>query len=201
MKVKRLLFLLLILFAVAGYYFATRPVSHGPGQVAPDEPLQSATPDDAFEFNGFTLFPLADFEMEARVLAKKHYSRGTEAKLSPWDIAFGWGTMSDEAILKDINISQSNRFYFWRVNQFPIPARDIETNSANMHLIPADKEIKIVLDKVRVGEVLWLSGQLIKAEGPGGWAWKSSTTRSDTGKGACEVIFVTDIEIVDVSSG
>ena len=36
-----------------------------------------------------------------------------ESDLAPVDLALGWGRMSDEAILKDIQISQSGRFYFW----------------------------------------------------------------------------------------
>lgn len=192
---KRWLVPLLLLIALAGYMLSNRPVTHGPGEVAPDPPIQGETSEAPFEFKGFQITPLADFDLVARVLSKKSYSSGAEAELAPWDIAFGWGPMSDETVLEKIDISQSGRFYYWRVQEFPIPRKEIEQNSANMHLIPADDDIEEVLDDVREGQILELFGHLVKIKGPGNWQWKSSLTRSDTGHGACEVIFVTDVSI------
>lgn len=195
MNIKRVLLPLLILIAVAGYFLKNRPVSHGPGEVAPDDPLQTDSDAGPFDFQDFRIFPLADFEMQARVLGKERYRSGIDAELAPWDIAFGWGPMSDESVLEKITISQGNRFYYWQVKEFPIPRRDIETHSANMHLIPADDGIRDILDDVRVGQVLNLFGQLVRIEGPNNMRWKSSTTRNDTGFGACEVIFVSELSI------
>jgi hypothetical protein len=98
--------------------------------------------------------------------------------------------MSDEAVLKQIDISQSNRFMNWRVEQFPIPQRELETSAANMHLIPADKNIERQLDKMRVGQVVHLRGRLVRADAPDGWHWISSLSREDTGAGACELFWV-----------
>ena len=39
----------------------------------------------------FQLMPMADFQIEARVLERRDYRRGVEAKLSPMDLALGWG--------------------------------------------------------------------------------------------------------------
>lgn len=191
---KRLILPLLVLAAIF-YFMSKKPVRHGPGVMAPDEPSQTDTDADPFEFNGFKVIPLADFQLRARVLSKERYRSGPEAELAPWDIAFGWGPMSDESILKEIDISQSNRFYYWKVREFPIPRRDIESSSANMHLIPADDDILDLLDDVREGEILDLFGHLVRVEGPRGWYWKSSLTRQDTGAGACEVIFVTELSV------
>ena len=56
----------------------------------------------------------------------------------PEDLALGWGRMSDSDVLAKIDITQSGRFYYWHVDDFPIPRREIETSSANMHMIPSD---------------------------------------------------------------
>jgi hypothetical protein len=32
--------------------------------------------------------------------------------------------------------------------------------------------------------------------GPNGFTWNSSRTREDTGNGACELVFVTGVEVV-----
>jgi hypothetical protein len=184
------------LISYGGYqYLSQRPVSRGDGVVASQQPAQNSSNQQGFTHNGYQITPLEDFAIEARVLAAKDYTFGREADLSPVDLALGWGSMSDEAILKDIKISQSNRFYFWRVESFPIPREEIETQSANMHLIPADKYIEKTLKAIRPGQVVKLTGYLIEAKADDGWRWKSSLTRNDTGAGACEVVYVKSISV------
>ena len=181
-----------------GAYHAwdTRAVTHGAGEIAPNIPQQrNLASADAQNINGYQLTPLAKFSIEARVLASKSYSFGREATLSPVDLALGWGPMSDEAVLNKIDISQSNRFYFWHVDAFPIPREEIETHSANMHMIPADGNIEQTLKSVRVGQVINIEGYLIEAKSADGWRWKSSLTRNDTGGGACEVMLVKSIYV------
>jgi hypothetical protein len=47
---------------------------------------------------------------------------------------------------------------------------------------------------VRAGSLVRFSGYLVKVEAPDGWAWVSSLTRDDTGAGACELVWVDDLE-------
>jgi hypothetical protein len=85
------------------------------------------------------------------------------AKLAPVDVAFGWGPMSDSAVLDRLSITQGNAFYFWSGSapDIPIPRRDIETHSANMHLVPADDAIEKRIVDARVGQIVRLSGYLV----------------------------------------
>ena len=64
-----------------------------------------------------------------------------------------------------------------------------------MHMIPADDSVARALKRVRVGDVVTLDGYLVEADKPGGWRWRSSLTRDDTGDGACEVVYVKDLAI------
>ncbi|MCW9000949.1 MAG: hypothetical protein OQK04_19715, partial [Kangiellaceae bacterium] len=119
-----------------------------------------------------------------------------EADLSPVDLALGWRNMSDESVLEKIDISQSGRFYRWYVDSFPIPRREIEVHSANMHLIPSNELVADTISKVRKGDIVEISGSLVSVvSNKDGWRWKSSLTRNDTGSGACELIWVEDIYI------
>jgi hypothetical protein len=190
----------LVLFAsVIAYgayqHFSNKPIVHGEGAVANNQPINGKSNQAGFNVKGYSITPLETFAIEARVLSAEHYSFGREADLSPVDLALGWGKMSDEAILKDIKISQSNRFYYWRVDAFPIPRREIETQSANMHMIPADDSIASKLKSVKTGQVVKIKGFLVRADAPDGWHWRSSLTREDTGNGACEVVFVKEITV------
>ena len=172
-------------------------------QFQPDGVLAAAMPQQhelndakSFDLNGYRITPLATFDLMGRVLAKKDYISGREADLAPVDIAFGWGRMSDSSVLEKIDISQGNRWYHWSTdNNPPIPLREIEISSANMHLIPADTSVKETLQDLRAGQVVNIKGQLVRADAADGWRWKSSLTREDTGGGACELIYVENIYI------
>jgi hypothetical protein len=104
--------------------------------------------------------------------------------------------MSDEDVLKDISISQSSRFYYWRVNNYPIPREEIQSHSANMHMIPVDAKVKKSLQNIREGNVVHIQGYLVEAKAAEGWRWKSSLTREDTGRGAFELVLVQSVEVL-----
>jgi len=174
-------------------------VSYGPGVIAPESPIQNSTDADVFFYNDIEVKPQASFEIEAKVLARKNYSYDAESIASPVDLALGWGRMSDESILETIDISQRNRFFYWRTDKFPIPRKEIEQHSANMHLIPANDEIEQQINQVKPGELVKFNGFLVNLERGNGWRWKSSLTRNDTGGGACELVWVEEFEIIHQS--
>jgi len=176
-------------------WWTSRPVYYGPGAVASMPPEQTDTETPQFSFNDFRVTPLADFHVNARVLSKEKYSFGRDADLVPIDLALGWGPMSDEKVLDKLKIRQSNRFYFWSTKQFPIPKKDIETHSANMHLISSNSTVLSAIKDVRVGNVVDFSGYLVRVQAEDGWRWGSSLSRDDTGNGACELVYVEEFEI------
>jgi hypothetical protein len=189
--------LLALCFAIyLGFsWYSNRPIVHGPGPVAPDQPSQEATDKEMFRFKEYRIYPLAEYHIRARVLSKKKYYLGREADLSPVDLALGWGRMSDEKVLESIKIKQSGRFYFWSTKRFPIPRKEIERNSANTHIIPADEVIEDELGNIREGHIVDIQGYLVRVNAEDGWRWKSSVTRNDTGAGACEVLFAEYLEV------
>lgn len=134
--------------------------------------------------------PLATFSISARVLSRADYHWDSRASVSPVDLALGWGRMSDSAVLDKMEISQSMRFFYWRVKQFPIPEQEIIESAANMHLIPANAVVEREIKRTHVGDIVTFDGYLVEAEWPNGAKWTSSLTRSDSGPGACELVWV-----------
>lgn len=195
---KKLFILLMALGVFWKFYNHTGSVSLGPGVKVSEVPLQErVTSTISHSFDEYIINEVATFRIKAKVLAKKNYYMGRESDLSPTDLALGWGNMSDESILDKIEISQSNRFYYWQVQSFPIPRKEIETHSANMHLIPADKSVESAIANIRNGDIIEISGSLVNVTAQeDNWRWKSSQTRNDTGKGACELILVKSLYIV-----
>jgi len=174
-----------------------RPIARAGGVLVANDPVQTHfdAPQSPITLKDATLHPLANFSLTARVLSRDNYRFDAGSDLSPTDLAFGWGRMSDSAVLRGIDISQSGRFYYWQTKAFPIPRREIETHSANMHMIPADAAVAYQLKRVRVGDVVSLDGLLVEADKANGWRWRSSLTRDDTGGGACELVYVQSLTI------
>ena len=193
----RLIVLLALVFGIGQLLFYDRAVQHGAGVVAPDPPVQLEVDGvKPFRHGEFLITPLASFDITARVLSKESYRFDDESDLSPLDLALGWGNMSDEAVLEHISISQSGRWYRWRTDNSPIPLREIETHSANMHMVPANKDVAEALDDLVEGEVVSISGYLIQADASSGVKWRSSLSRKDTGAKSCELVWVERVGVL-----
>lgn len=176
------------------------PIKYGPGVMVRDEPVQvmlSSSVEYA-QANGWTLKPLAKFTLNARTLGLKHYQGDAIAGLAPYDLAAGWGRMSDEAVLERLDISQDNRHYHWSYwGTPPIPEEEITLHSANVHLIPADENVAQCISSLRVGSLVQMSGWLVEATHPGAdKPWRSSLSRDDSGDGACEIFYVRRLEMI-----
>jgi hypothetical protein len=185
------------LTAFAVYRFhSDRTIEHAPGVIAAADPVQRDL-DSAgtIERGEFRLRPRAEFSATVRVLHREDYSLGPLARLVPTDFAVGWGRMSDSAVLEDIEISQGNRFYFWRTENWPIPRAEIEEHSANWHLIPKSRAVGEVLGGLRAGSLVELRGKLVDIEGREG-GMRTSMSRGDTGAGACEILLAESARVV-----
>jgi len=197
LNAKRLLWLVAALAALWLWRHTNAPIERADGELAPEVPQQEAIHgnDPIFRKGDFRIKALARFSVTARVLSRADYHWDDGASLVPTDLALGWGRMSDTAVLDKIDISQSNRFYFWHTRHYPIPRAEIIDSSANMHLIPSDKAVERTIESTRIGDVVTFDGYLVEADRPGGFRWRSSMTRSDSGAGACELVWVQHFDI------
>ncbi|MDR8391005.1 hypothetical protein NC796_07645 [Aliifodinibius sp. S!AR15-10] len=184
-----------ILFVSSYLYMTERTITHGPGVVAPSEPVQQqAFGIKDIKHNGFKVKPLAEFNIEARVLSKARY-HDKLAEFAPLDLVVGWGPMSDEKNLNEILIKQSERYYDWQITHQPIPLHKMVQKSANIHLAPSTPEIEKKIWDIRKGHIVKLKGYLVEASTQDGWSLKSSLKRDDYGKDGSELMWVKEIEI------
>lgn len=189
---RAILVLLAAMAIVLWHFMTTRPIAHAAGVIAGEDPRQTELDDAAVIADGdFKLQPRARFSADARVLSRERYSQGRLADIAPLDIAVGWGRMSDSGVIEKLEITQGNRFYYWHYeNEPPIPRAEIEAHSANWHIVPASDGIWKSLKNVRVGAVVHLEGLLVDIKGPEIGEIRTSLTRTDTGAGACEIVYV-----------
>lgn len=190
-------FLLIVLASVAYWYFH-RPITYPPGILIASDPEQVAIGEKPFDYRAFHLQPLAHFALDARVLHRRVYRYDHQAELVPVDLALGWGPMSDQRVLDRMKITQSMRFYWFEYKMPPpIPKEEIISHSTNVHIIPSTSAIASRCESLRTGSLVHLSGELVEATGPGIGTWRSSLSRTNTGNGACELMWVTDISILN----
>jgi hypothetical protein len=200
MDVRRLVWIMLLALAAhQGWQEWTLRSRHpGPGELAPEDPVQTeVTSETTATVGRWLLTPRAHYVISARVLGREDYRFDTLGDLIPEDLALGWGRMSDEGVLKALVIGQSSRFYSWhtRTELWPIPREEIVAHSANTHVIPADEAVRATLERLRIGDVVHLEGDLVDGQRDDGVYIRTSLSRSDSGAGACEVLLVRHAEI------
>lgn len=195
---KMIILGLLVLLAGLQILFTPGSVTLGPGVYVESVPFQTPPiSKEPIEVGDFTITPMAEFQLDAKILSRKRYYFDYGAKLSPVDLALGWGSMSDEAVIDDLSFWQGNRYYTWHTKKLPIPANEITRSSANMHLIPATPEVRRSILRARKGEIISLTGKLVNISDVNGGKWNSSLSRNDSGSGACEVVWVEDFFVIE----
>lgn len=182
---------------VSGYRLvAGAPLERRPGVLAPDAPLQHEVGAvEPWMRDEFTIRPRARIEATVRVLGREAYRFDALATVVPLDLAVGWGPMSDSAILDALDLSQSARFLTWRAERFPIPEPEINRHAANWHVLPADDRVRRTLARLRVGELVHVRGLLVDLDSPATGRVSTSLSREDRGAGACEIVWVEEVEI------
>jgi hypothetical protein len=170
-----------------------------PGIVAPADPVQrNLDTRVTFQAKDHTFIKRAEFDVTARVLRKEIYRIDGGANLAPVDLGLGWGQLSDTRIVDQLEFSQMGRFLYWRPrNQatFPLTPQDTTAHAAQVHAIPANASIERTLRYLRPGQVVTLQGFLVDVRGPAGFAWNTSLSRTDTGDGACELMWIESVRV------
>jgi hypothetical protein len=169
------------------------------------EPLQDEPDREPFEITTadgtFTVTPVAYYEIGAQVASTESYSSGWQGELAPVDLALIWGDLAKEENRGYVTYSQRSRWYFYRYSgDCPFDNNYIIAHSANTHVIPASDNIRRALKSVEEDDRVVLEGYLVKVlgyvEGRKCW-WNTSTSRTDTGDGSCEVLYAESLRIND----
>ncbi|MEO6004134.1 MAG: hypothetical protein ABIZ04_10700 [Opitutus sp.] len=189
--------LLLLVGLIVGTWFVFHDAPAGwRGMPAARDPVQNAQGlPAAFTHDGYTIKPLATYNVSAVVLSRSRYRNDASSSLAPVDLALGWGPMSVASVINDLKISQSGRWYEYSWSgEPPLDPTSIAVHSANTHCLPATVEIRDRLLAIKRHELVTLKGYLVEINGPKGYRWLSSLTRDDTRGGACEVMWITSVD-------
>lgn len=181
------------------------PVSIDYVAAVADEPQQSTTPrhefSAAWDGTEYQVNPEYDYELVGLIVSFRHHDNNSrmhrlaDDHLNMLDVCVIWGDNTTEVDLEKLK--------FWNgIFTCNVSTRDQQTWDAfniyqlsNNHLISDDASIRDKVRDIHVGDQIRVRGVLASYDSPGGRRG-TSTTRMDTGDGACETIYVEDFEII-----
>ena len=197
-KLEKILTIGIVIIAIL---FANTLLSKEPYQGHIAEPVQinltkAETITIPDEVGNVELSLLAKYTIEGVVKSKKKYSDYT-SRVSKYDFALAWGDLNEQEIDDHIRYYQSGRWYYYQCSGDSLVSQDyISNHSANVHLIHKDKDVLNKIKKIRENEYVRLEGYLVNVNFKDG-SWKTSLSRSDTGNGSCEIMYVTNVKTID----
>ena len=176
-----------------------------------EEPRQTRTSERPFDvtFNDldYRVKPEFAYDITGMVVSYRHHNEDNSRMhalandhLNMLDVCVVWGdNPGNERIDK---ISFWNGLFTCNVKTRDQQAWDaFDMNQlSNNHLLSDDDFIRRQVKKVRIGDQIRVRGYLASYESEGGSIRGTSTTRTDTGNGACETIYVEDFDIVHAAT-
>ncbi len=120
------------------------------------------------------------------------------------DLCLVWGENITNGSYKKVKYSHGEFTCFYRWNK-PLNPPFNSTSFSNNHLIPANIEVAKKINKPNIGDQVRVKGYLASYKvyskaGKEITGRGTSITREDSGNGACEVIYVTEIEVLKSSN-
>lgn len=185
-----------------------------PGNIAfaralEDEPRQRKIEEHPFSVSyediEYTIDPQYSYELYGMVVSYRHHDgkstmhRRANDHLNVADVCVVWSDTAFSPYLGKIdfwngiftcNVKTSDdvAWAHFKMNQL-----------SNNHLLSADRATRERIDGIRIGDQIRIKGRLASYGAVGGPVRGTSTTRDDTGNGACETIFVDEFEIISAA--
>jgi hypothetical protein len=171
-----------------------------------NEPLQTPTRKPSFDasFNGvdYLVEPEYEYDLYGMIVSYRHHDGDSRMHLmandhlNMLDVCVVWGDNTTNRHLSKID--------FWNgIFTCVVRTTDQEAWDAfdmyqlsNNHLISNDEFIRDQVRDIGVGDQIHVRGYLASYSSADGGKRGTSTTRLDTGNGACETLFVEDFDIV-----
>jgi len=175
-----------------------------------NEPVQKATKKPSFDviYNGvdYLVEPRYEYDLSGMIVSFRHHDgesrmhRRANDHLNMLDVCVIWGDNTRNPRLSAISFW--NGIFTCNVrtkDQAAWEAFDMYQLSNN-HLISDDEFVRDQVKDIKVGDQIRVRGYLASYSSEKGGTRGTSTTRLDTGDGACETIFVERFRIIEAAT-
>jgi hypothetical protein len=170
-----------------------------------DEPVQKSVrrPPIETDVDGvhYRIQPRYSYELNAVVVSLHHSDSWWDYAHREWgdnvnvmDLCVAWGDSVRSGAYRGVSFSNTQWECHWSYSFGPATAQFRSEQVSNNHIVTDDASIARALRRIRIGDQVRLSGYLVDytifKDGRAGGTRVSSETRTDTGPGACEVLYL-----------
>jgi hypothetical protein len=152
----------------------------------------------------YAVTPLFSYELWGLIVSQHDASSFIDTSHKAWndflntkDICVIWGENVSSGVYERMRFRNRDFTCFYRYPDREAYELFTENCLSNNHLLPADPLVADAVLKARKGDQVrfkgWLASYGVKGTP---YARRSSTVRNDRGNGACEVVYVTEFEVL-----
>ncbi len=152
----------------------------------------------------YTVTPLFSYELWGMIVSYHYSASFIDVSHKLWndyinvkDVCVIWGKNVETGVYKRMTFRNRDFTCFYRYPDRETGEMFTENCLSNNHLLPADPFVAAAVRKARKGDQVRFKGWLVSYGQKGApYSRGSSTVRNDRGNGACEVVYVTEFEIL-----
>lgn len=163
------------------------------------------------EKEGFTYNVTPKYSYELYGLVVSYYDSENwldifhkEDPLNTRDVCVIWGDNVKTDVYQNMKFKSGEFTCYWKFKQKADSSwysKFNDSQGSNSHFLPKDDEIYKKMKEVTIGDQIYFKGYLVdysvESSDGGVRTRNTSITRTDVGNGACEVVYVTDFQILE----
>lgn len=199
-----------LLVAVAGWWM--KDVLPDPQRLQLDlleEPLQKSVRKPPFDMNvggvDYRVQPRHSYELNAVVVSLHHSDTWWDYAHKEWgdnvnimDLCVAWGDSVRSGAYRDVSFSNNQWECHWNYRSELAMKHFSNEQASNNHIVTGDPKLARALRNIRIGDQIRLRGYLVDYTifkgGQARGTRTSSESRTDSGPGACEVLYIDEFE-------
>ena len=152
----------------------------------------------------YTVTPLFGYELWGMIVSYHHSASFIDISHKQWndyintkDICVIWGQNVETGVYERMTFRNRDFTCYYRYPDRETGELFTENALSNNHLLPADPLVAGAVLRARTGDQVHFKGWLVSYGVKGApYSRRSSTVRNDRGNGACEVVYITEFEVL-----
>jgi hypothetical protein len=203
----------LLLMAAAWWLSGRLPPRDVLVSAVTEEPSQTPTAVAPFKVTAegieYGIKPVFDYDIAGLVVSRHdsatwwdYIHAASHDHLNVADLCMVWGVNAGDAAYLDMSFSSGQFVCYFQAHSAASAQAQYFRALSNNHLLTADPSVSSRIAHLRVGDQVRLRGQLVEYTHHHGFEFHrgTSVSRDDTGNGACETVFVRDLQLLRASS-
>jgi len=176
------------------------------------EPRQTPTASEPFQIEAegiqYRIEPLFDYELDGVVVSLHdsdvfwdiYHTKDWKDFINIRDLCVVWGDNVSSGVFRDMAYKNTT-WTCWVSSDDSATAQRFAWNQlSNNHLLTHSGYLYRAIKSAEIGDQIHFSGKLANYSHAGGFSRGTSTSRNDTGNGACETVYVEDFQITRKSN-